>query len=56
MLYITAEDGTLYKQSIADDESVVLIGIGDTITVEFADTEIAKIKQMVSWKEKVENK
>lgn len=54
VIYITDESGTLYKQSIAADESVILIGVGDSITVEYTDTDIDKIKQMVSWKVKTE--
>lgn len=54
VIYITDENGTLYKQSIAADESVILIGVGDSITVEYTDTDIDKIKQMVSWKVKTE--
>ena len=49
VVYITDENGTLYKQSISDDESVMLIGLGDKIKVDYVDTEIEQIKQMVSW-------
>ncbi len=54
VVYVTDDKGTLYKQSVSDDESVILINVGDTITVEYTDTDIDKIKQMVSWKEKAE--
>jgi hypothetical protein len=50
VIYISDEQGTLYKQSIAADESVMLIGEGDKISVSFADTDISQIKQLVSWK------
>lgn len=49
VVYITDENGTLYKQSISDDESVMLIGLRDKIKVDYVDTEIEQIKQMVSW-------
>ena len=49
VLYITGEDGVLYKQSVSADESIILISVGDKITVKYTDTDIEKIKQMVSW-------
>ena len=50
VLYITDEQGTLYKQSVSADESVMLIGEGDKISVSFTDTDISEIKQIISWK------
>ena len=50
VIYLTDENGTLYKQTIAADESVMLISVGDKITVKYTDTEIDKIKQIASWK------
>ncbi|MBQ8140351.1 MAG: hypothetical protein IJ038_01505 [Clostridia bacterium] len=52
VLYITDADGVLYKQSVSADESVMLIKVGDIVTVKYTDTDIEKIKQMVSWSEK----
>lgn len=49
VLYITDENGTLYKQSVSADESIMLISVGDKITVKYTDTDIEKIKQMISW-------
>lgn len=54
VIYITDENGIRYKQSIAADESVILIGKGDKLTVKYTDTAIEKIKQMVSWTAKSE--
>ncbi len=49
VLYITDADGVLYKQSISSDESVMLISVGDKLTFKYTDTDIEKIKQLVSW-------
>lgn len=49
VLYITDENGVLYKQSVSADESVMLISVGDKITVKYTDTSIEKIKQITSW-------
>lgn len=47
--YITAADGTLYKQSIAANERVMLIRVGDVIEVSYYDTEEKEIKQIAEW-------
>ena len=49
VIYLTDENGVLYKQTLAADESVILISVGDKITVKYTDTEIDKIKQIASW-------
>ncbi len=49
VIYITDENGMLYKQTLASDESVMLISVGDKITVKYADTEIEQIKQISTW-------
>ncbi len=49
VLYITDENGVMYKQKISVDESIVLIAEGDRINIVYVDTEIEKIKQTVSW-------
>ena len=49
VIYLTDENGVLYKQTLAADESVILISIGDKITVKYTDTEIEMIKQIASW-------
>ena len=49
VIYLTDENGTLYKQTLAADESVMLISVGDKITVKYTDTDIEKIKQIASW-------
>ena len=53
--YITANDGFLYKQSIAADESIMLIGEGDILTVSYYETDVKKIRQIAEWSFKTEN-
>ncbi len=54
VIYIVDENGVFYKQSISADESVMLIAVGDKLTLKYTDTEIEKIKQISSWAEKGE--
>lgn len=53
ILYITANDGKLYKQSISADESVMLIKKGDALTVSYYETDIDSIRQILAWTVKV---
>ena len=54
VVYLTAEDGTVYRAALASDESLILVTEGMALTVEYAETEHAKIRAIVSWSEKVE--
>ena len=54
VIYVVDENGIFYKQSISADESVMLISVGDKLTVKYTDTEIEKIKQISSWAERGE--
>ena len=54
IVYISGNDGNLYKQSVTADESVMLINKGDKLTVSYFDTDIAKIMQISEWKLKTE--
>lgn len=49
VIYFTDENGVFYKQTVSADESIMLISVGDKITVKYSDTEIDKIKQLSSW-------
>ncbi len=49
VMYITAQDGTLYKNTVASDESLMLLTVGVKIKVKYLDTENEKIKQIVSF-------
>lgn len=52
ILYITASDGYLYKQSVAADESVMLIKVGDELTVSYTESGVEKIRKIETWKPK----
>ena len=52
VVYITAEDGTVYRGALASDESLILVTEGMALTVEYAETEHAKIRAIVKWSEK----
>ena len=54
MVYITAEDGTVYRAALASDESLILVTEGMALTVEYAETEHAKIRAIIGWSEKTE--
>ncbi len=49
VMYITAQDGTLYKNTVASDESLMLLTVGVKIKAKYVDTSNEKIKQMVSF-------
>ncbi len=52
VVYVTAEDGVVYRGALADDESLILIAEGDALTVTYSETENAKIRAIVEWKVK----
>jgi hypothetical protein len=54
VVYLTAEDGTVYRGALASDESLILVTEGMALTVEYAETEHEKIRAIVSWSEKAE--
>ena len=54
VVYITAEDGTVYRGSLASDETLILVTEGMTLTVEYGDTEHEKIRAISGWSEKAE--
>lgn len=52
VVYITAEDGIVYRGSLTDDESLILVTEGMTLTVDYSDTEHERIRAVVRWSEK----
>ena len=48
-VYITAEDGRVYKALFETDESLILIRKGDALTFKCTETEIDGIYSLVSW-------
>ncbi len=49
IVYITAEDGVVYKGALADDETLILIRAGHRYTIKYEDTEHPSIRAIVSW-------
>lgn len=50
VIYVRGDDGSLYKQAIAADETLMLLSVGDKITVKYSDSEIhEKIKDLIQW-------
>ena len=49
VIYVTGNDGNLYKQTLSADESLLLIKNGDKLTVTYYDTSVAKIRQIATW-------
>ena len=54
VVYITAEDGVVYRGALASDESLILVTEGMSLTVEYAETEHERIRAIVKWSEKAE--
>ena len=54
VVYLTAEDGIVYRGALASDESLILITEGMTLTVEYSDTDHARIRAIAKWSEKTE--
>ena len=52
VVYLTAEDGIVYRGSLASDESLILVTEGMTLTVEYSETDHAKIRAIAKWSEK----
>jgi len=49
VMYITGDDGNLYKQSIAENEALMLIRNGDKLSVTYTETEVGQIRKLVRW-------
>ena len=49
VIYLTGDDGNLYKQNISSDETLLLVKENDTLTVSYHDTDVDKIRQIISW-------
>ncbi len=49
VVYVTAEDGMVYRGALADDESLILIAVGDALTVTYTETEHERIFAIQEW-------
>ena len=48
-VYITGADGTVYKGTLNEDESLVLVREGDKLVIRYEETEIPGLGQIRSW-------
>lgn len=56
VIYVSGDDGNVYKKALAEDEALMLVEIGDKINVKYTDTNVnEKIKQIVSWSKLTSN-
>ena len=51
VVYVTVDDGVVYKGSLADDETLILISEGQYLSFEYEETAHEKIRAIVSWSE-----
>ena len=50
VVYITATDGTVYKGSLNEDESLILIRTGEEILVNYEETDFGgQLRTLRSW-------
>ena len=46
VVYITDEEGIVYKQMLSVNESLMLVTVGGKYNIEYVDTDIEQIKQI----------
>ncbi len=49
VIYLKCSDGNLYKKKVAEDERVLLLAENTDWTIQYYETEIAQIRELVSW-------
>lgn len=49
VVYLRGEDGCVYRGKLSDDETLILIEAGHTVTVTYAETDTEAIREIVSW-------
>ena len=49
-VYITAEDGKVYKGYLEADEALILIRKGDSLTLSYSEGEVENVYTILSWK------
>ncbi len=50
VVYITDQEGTVYKEKLSNNELLILLKVGDKIEVNYTHTDIENIKQISSFK------
>ena len=48
IVYINADDGVVYKQSLSENETLILVEAGDSLEIGYVDTDIDAIKQIIN--------
>ena len=51
VLYVTGDDGSVYKGALRDDETLILIRVGDRVSFKVTPTAHERILAIVSWSE-----
>ena len=46
VVYVTADDGCVYKGMLSADETLILLGEGDVVTVTYEETEHERIRRI----------
>ena len=49
VVYVTAEDGVVYKGTLSADETLILLDEGMTVNITYTETDHEQIRQIVSW-------
>ena len=47
VLYFSASDGYIYKGILANNESLIFIGVGDTVTIEYSESATSGIRDII---------
>ena len=48
-VYITADDGTVYKGYLEADEALITVRARDVLDISYAETQIAGVRAIIKW-------
>ena len=54
VVYLTCDDGNIYKKQLSEDETMLFIAEGDELKITYFETATARIRKLISW-ETIEN-
>ncbi|MBQ2999106.1 MAG: hypothetical protein IJD64_01455 [Clostridia bacterium] len=54
IVYLTCDDGKIYKKQLSDDETMLFLSVGDKLKITYFETKTEGIRKLVSWS-KIEN-
>ena len=49
IVYITANDGYLYKQAVSANEKIMLVKVGDSLKIGYSEGSVSEIRQIENW-------